>query len=106
MRVRGVFFHHIRNTVTHTFVEGRTTIRQFKDRVAAFLRYRRVTANLDSRFPDATAEDSDLEDTCVVCREKTMPDTPDGVNANTEANAAKKLPCSHSFHLHCLRSWL
>lgn len=30
--------------------------------------------------------------TCIICRE--------------EMSAAKKLPCGHLFHIHCLRSWL
>lgn len=30
--------------------------------------------------------------TCIICRE--------------EMSAAKKLPCGHFFHVHCLRSWL
>lgn len=32
------------------------TFRNFCNRVADFLRYRRVTANMDERFPDATPE--------------------------------------------------
>jgi E3 ubiquitin-protein ligase synoviolin len=89
------------------------TFRQFKDRVAAFLRYRRVTANLDSRFPDATEEDLDAsqggEDTCVVCREKMKMCQTHADGSQTpipKQMRAKKLPCSHAFHLHCLRSWL
>ena len=97
----------------HLLRDVYVTIRQFKDRVAAFLRYRRVTANLDSRFPDATAEDLDLaqggEDTCVVCREKMKMCQTHADGSQTpipKQMRAKKLPCSHSFHLHCLRSWL
>jgi hypothetical protein len=30
--------------------------------------------------------------TCIICRE--------------EMSSAKKLPCGHFFHVHCLRSWL
>jgi hypothetical protein len=33
------------------------TARNFRNRVADFLRYRRVTANMDQRFADATPED-------------------------------------------------
>jgi len=97
----------------HLLRDVYVTFRQFKDRVAAFLRYRRVTANLDSRFPDATGEDLDLarggEDTCVVCREKmkTCQTHADGSQTPMPKQMrAKKLPCSHAFHLHCLRSWL
>ena len=33
------------------------TARNFRNRVADFLRYRRVTAGMDQRFPDASPED-------------------------------------------------
>eukprot|EP00898_Chlorokybus_atmophyticus_P007591 jgi/Chlat1/7833/Chrsp66S07282 len=69
------------------------TFRNFKARVADFIRYRRVTANMNERFPDATAEELSQGDaTCIICRDEML--------------TAKKLPCSHLFHLHCLRSWL
>lgn len=32
------------------------TFRNFRNRVSDFLRYRRVTVNMDSRFPEASAE--------------------------------------------------
>lgn len=32
------------------------TFRNFRNRVSDFLRYRRVTVNMDARFPEATAE--------------------------------------------------
>ena len=45
------------------------TFRNFRNRVADFLRYRRVTANMDERFPDATPEELQRADhTCIVCR--------------------------------------
>jgi E3 ubiquitin-protein ligase synoviolin len=48
---------------------------------------------MNDRFPDATTEDLGLGDaTCIICRE--------------EMSSAKKLPCGHFFHVHCLRSWL
>ena len=36
------------------------TFRNFRNRVADFLRYRRVTANMDERFPDATPEELEV----------------------------------------------
>ena len=54
---------------------------------------RRVTANMDERFPDATVEDLERSDNiCIICREEMIA---------TSRN--KKLSCSHVFHLHCLR---
>ena len=76
------------------------TFRNFRKRVEEFIRYRRVTANLNDRFPDSTAEDlSTGDDVCIICRENMEVDAQGG-------SKPKKLPCGHSFHLHCLRSWL
>tara|TARA_B100000085_G_scaffold16448_1_gene14200 strand:+ start:176 stop:2152 length:1977 start_codon:yes stop_codon:yes gene_type:complete len=76
------------------------TYRNFRKRVEEFIRYRRVTANLNDRFPDSTADDlSTGDDVCIICRENMEADAQGG-------NKPKKLPCGHSFHLHCLRSWL
>eukprot|EP00884_Botryococcus_braunii_P013879 jgi/Botrbrau1/22492/Bobra.114_2s0018.1 len=73
------------------------TFRNFRNRVADFLRYRRVTANMDERFPDATPEDMQRCDAvCIICRE----------DMSGSQARAKRLACSHVFHLHCLRSWL
>ncbi|KAL4443990.1 hypothetical protein ABPG75_011727 [Micractinium tetrahymenae] len=72
------------------------TFRNFQTRVRDFLRYRRITANMDQGFPDASEEDLQRADhTCIICREEMN---------STGRN--KKLSCSHVFHLHCLRSWL
>ncbi|CAI5501753.1 unnamed protein product [Closterium sp. Naga37s-1] len=139
------------------------TFRNFRMRVADFIRYRRITSNLNERFPDATPEELErcvswlgaskvfiryprisskfqpqherfpdatpeelerwhaipipaspshpsptlpafflahlspftsprADSTCIICRE--------------EMTSAKKLPCGHLFHVHCLRSWL
>jgi len=70
------------------------TARNFRNRVSDFLRYRRVTANMDERFPEATEEDlARCDNVCIICREEMLPSTRN-----------KKLTCGHVFHLHCLRS--
>lgn len=70
------------------------TFRNFRNRVADFLRYRRVTANMDERFPEAGPEDLARSDgICIICREE--------MAAGRTRN--KCLPCGHVFHLHCLR---
>ncbi|KAK3283990.1 hypothetical protein CYMTET_8333 [Cymbomonas tetramitiformis] len=77
----------------HLMRELYWTFRNFRNRVADFIRYRRVTANMNERFPDATPEEIVRSDAiCIICRE--------------EMTSAKKLPCGHLFHTHCLRSWL
>ena len=70
------------------------TFRNFRNRVVDFLRYRRVTANMDERFRNATEEDlARCDGICIICREEMAP-----------AGRNKKLACNHVFHMHCLRS--
>jgi len=79
----------------HLIRELYWTIRNFRNRVRDFLRYRRVTSRMDL-FPDA--DEADLvrcDNVCIICREEM-----------TMATVNKKLPCGHVFHVHCLRSWL
>ncbi|KAF5838890.1 hypothetical protein DUNSADRAFT_1980 [Dunaliella salina] len=71
------------------------TFRNFRNRLADFLRFRQVTARLD-QLPDATPEDLARSDgVCIICREE--------MSAN---GSNKRLHCSHLFHVQCLRSWL
>ncbi|KAK2972849.1 hypothetical protein RJ640_028377 [Escallonia rubra] len=77
----------------HLIRELYETFRNFKVRVADYIRYRKITSNMNDRFPDATPEEINGSDaTCIICRE--------------EMTTAKKLICGHLFHVHCLRSWL
>eukprot|EP00276_Gloeochaete_wittrockiana_P002886 CAMPEP_0184675336 /NCGR_PEP_ID=MMETSP0308-20130426/87735_1 /TAXON_ID=38269 /ORGANISM="Gloeochaete witrockiana, Strain SAG 46.84" /LENGTH=554 /DNA_ID=CAMNT_0027123033 /DNA_START=159 /DNA_END=1823 /DNA_ORIENTATION=- len=86
-----IFFKH--GLALHIVRDLYLTFKNFRRRINDFIRYRRVTANMNERFPDATPEELDRSDRiCIICRE--------------EMTVAKRLPCSHLFHLHCLRSWL
>ncbi|XP_027360440.1 ERAD-associated E3 ubiquitin-protein ligase HRD1B-like isoform X1 [Abrus precatorius] len=77
----------------HLIRELYETFRNFRIRVADYIRYRKITSNMNDRFPDATPEELNASDaTCIICRE--------------EMTTAKKLICGHLFHVHCLRSWL
>ena len=61
-----------------------------KRRLIIFNKYRKLTANMNERFPNATPEELDAcEHTCIICRDS--------------MDVGKKLPCSHIFHLDCLR---
>jgi E3 ubiquitin-protein ligase synoviolin len=98
------------------------TARSFTKRLAAFLRYRRATQDMNTKYEDATVEDIEREDTCIICREEMRPwsvtnpqepleapgappagRTPSSLN---ERSRPKKLPCGHILHLGCLKSWL
>ncbi|CAD5181954.1 unnamed protein product [Musa acuminata subsp. malaccensis] len=77
----------------HLIRELYETFRSFRMRVADYVRYRKITSNMNERFPDATQEELNATDaTCIICREEMV--------------TAKKLLCGHLFHVHCLRSWL
>ena len=112
------------------------TLRNFQHRVRDFLRFRRLTANMNAQFPDATVQDVErVGGVCIICREEltgasTGTDSDSGTvgtgnedGGQQEGQAArsapittmtptstggtnKKLGCGHVFHLHCLRSWL
>ncbi|PHJ24542.1 zinc c3hc4 type (ring finger) domain-containing protein [Cystoisospora suis] len=62
-------------------------------RILSFRKYRSLTRNLETRFPDATHEELEAADTCIICRDLLF-------------EGSKRLPCSHVFHVDCLRSWL
>ncbi|KAH8727230.1 hypothetical protein GQ44DRAFT_612324 [Phaeosphaeriaceae sp. PMI808] len=85
------------------------TIRSFIKRVNDFVQYRNATRDMNTRYPDATAEELERENTCIVCREEmrawVQPGAQNGRRMD-ERQRAKKLPCGHVLHFSCLRSWL
>eukprot|EP01114_Cavostelium_apophysatum_P014960 TRINITY_DN3992_c0_g1_i1.p1 TRINITY_DN3992_c0_g1~~TRINITY_DN3992_c0_g1_i1.p1 ORF type:complete len:566 (+),score=150.79 TRINITY_DN3992_c0_g1_i1:165-1862(+) len=70
------------------------TFVSFRRRVIEVIRYRKAVSNMDQRFPNATPEELQNADTCIVCREDMI------------TTGGKKLPCGHILHMHCLRGWL
>jgi hypothetical protein len=83
MAFYGVPLHIIRQLVN--------AIYSFQQKLAELLRYRRATASMNNRFANASTEEMH-DKLCPICLE--------------EMQSAKKLPCGHVVHLHCLRSWL
>jgi len=83
----GLPMHLIRDL----WVSIKNLIREWKQ----FRRYRKLCANMDVRFPNATAEQLENNSTCIICRDEMVGDP-----------RAKVLPCGHVFHFYCLRSWL
>jgi len=70
------------------------TMRAFKKAFNDVVLSRRAIHNMDTLYPDATAEElSATDNVCIICREEMT------------ASATKKLPCNHIFHRNCLRSW-
>jgi len=70
------------------------TMRAFKKAFNDVVLSRRAIYNMNTLYPDATAEElANTDNVCIICREEMT------------APSAKKLPCGHIFHRTCLRSW-
>ncbi|KAK1760917.1 ERAD-associated E3 ubiquitin-protein ligase HRD1 [Echria macrotheca] len=80
------------------------TTRSFLKRLSALIRYRQALKDMD-QYADATPEDLERENTCIICREEMRPWDP-ADNTQVERTRAKKLPCGHILHFGCLKSWL
>eukprot|EP00474_Spongospora_subterranea_P009197 CRZ09655.1 hypothetical protein [Spongospora subterranea] len=77
------------------FMITRTVYIRLSSRVAALIIYRRVIRDINTRFSDASEQElRDLDDHCTICHEP------------LQTGQTKKLPCSHFFHLSCLRQWM
>jgi len=69
------------------------TVREFKKALSDVVLSRRAIRNMNTLYPDATADDlSTSDNVCIICREEMH-------------TLCKKLPCNHIFHTSCLRSW-
>ncbi|CAB3398291.1 unnamed protein product [Caenorhabditis bovis] len=69
----------------------RTLHKAFSDVILS----RRAINAMNNQFPVVTAEElTAMDATCIICREEM-----------TAESRPKRLPCSHVFHTHCLRSW-
>src|SRR5690606_18782494 len=49
------------------------TLRSFISRIRDFIRYRRATNDMNARYPDATEEEVERENVCIICREEMRP---------------------------------
>ena len=107
----------------HAIRDAYLTLVAFSKRVQDYANYRRATNDMNTRYPDATTEEI-RGDACIVCRENMV--SWDQPNAGADAQPAgdqpaaastparrrderlraKKLPCGHILHLHCLKAWL
>lgn len=69
------------------------TIREFRKAFNDAVMSRRAIRNMNTLYPDATAEElASGDNVCIICREEMHV-------------SCKKLPCNHIFHSSCLRSW-
>ena len=67
--------------------------RQLATRLKSFKRYREITFDMDTKFPDATNEEMATAESCIICRDSL-------------SDGCKVLQCGHIFHTSCLRSWV
>jgi len=88
------------------------TIRSLLKRIKDFVQYRNATRDMNTRYSDASVEELERENTCIVCREEMKPWVQSGADGTRtgprmdERQRPKKLPCGHILHFSCLRSWL
>jgi E3 ubiquitin-protein ligase synoviolin len=89
------------------------TMRSFTKRITDYLRFQAATRDMDTRYPNATAQDLAADNTCIVCREEMRPIDAEQAPAAGGVGQAlhqrqkpKKLPCGHILHFGCLSSWL
>ena len=79
------------------------SLRSFKKSLSDVIMSRRAINNLNTMYPDVTAEQlRNYADTiCIICREEMS----NGDANESNIQQIKKLPCDHIFHKNCLRSW-
>ena len=88
------------------------SVRSLVKRINDFIQYRNATRDMNIRYADATAEELERENTCIVCREEMRPWVQPGAEGAQpqrrmdERQRPKKLPCGHILHFSCLRSWM
>lgn len=71
------------------------SLRSLKKALCDVIMSRRAIRNMNTLYPDATAEELAISDNvCIICREEMVGN-----------GSSKKLPCNHIFHVSCLRSW-
>lgn len=82
-------------------------MRSFKKALNDVIQSRRAIANMNSLYPNATAQDlQESDNICIICREEMVGTTIiNGQVINPGSGLSKKLPCGHIFHVSCLRSW-
>ncbi|OMO94901.1 Zinc finger, RING-type, partial [Corchorus capsularis] len=88
--LHGMAFHLVDAIL---FLNIRALLSAILKRIKGFIKLRMALGALHAALPDATSEEiRAYDDECAICREPMA--------------KAKRLHCSHLFHLACLRSWL
>lgn len=73
----------------------------FTTHVTDFKNWIQLSQQLKLHLPNATAEDIQRDDCCIICRLQMH------VNDDSKSqNTIKKLPCGHCYHQSCLQQWI
>ena len=83
------------------------SMRSFKKALNDVIQSRRAIANMNSLYPNASAQELlETDNVCIICREEMVGTTVvNGQVIQPPSGLSKKLPCGHIFHVSCLRSW-
>lgn len=81
------------------------SVRALKKAVRDVLMSRRAIRYMNTVFRDATSADlaASSDTVCIICREEMQASS--GTGQQNPSAVLKRLPCSHIFHVSCLRSW-
>ncbi|KAG9134431.1 hypothetical protein Leryth_022378 [Lithospermum erythrorhizon] len=87
--LHGMAFHLVDAVL---FLNIRALLSAMAKRMKGYINLRKALSTLHGALPDATSDElQTYDDECAICREP--------------MSKAKKLSCTHLFHLACLRSW-
>ena len=89
----GIFFYQNPSRLPiYALADVVQVARQLTIRLRSFMRYREITSNMDARFPNATVEEMEAAESCIICRDALT-------------GSCKVLQCGHIFHTDCLKNW-
>lgn len=83
------------------------SVRALKKAIRDVRMSRRALRYMNTVFRDATAAElaASSDTVCIICREEMQVPTPEARGQQNQNSTLKRLPCSHIFHIGCLRSW-
>ena len=93
MLFMGIFFYQNPSRLPiYALADVFQVVRQLVVRLRSFKRYREITANMDAKFPDASVQEMEEAESCIICRDSLT-------------DSCKILQCGHIFHTECLKNW-